>query len=94
MMNGNIVKLSCDDSCTTIHIIKFIELENKQNPPKSMMNKISKTVKRFWLMPSHTEPEARGKIGVSSLNGNQRINHILEIYFFAYLIFNRENGYV
>ena len=26
--DGNVVKLGCDDGCTTINIIKFIELKN------------------------------------------------------------------
>ena len=30
--NGNVVKFGCDDGCTTINIIKFIELKkNKEN---------------------------------------------------------------
>ena len=27
----NVLKLSCDDGCTTLNIIKFIELKNKHS---------------------------------------------------------------
>ena len=34
--DGNAIKLGCDDHCTTINVIKFIELKskNKQQPKK------------------------------------------------------------
>ena len=34
--DGNPIKLGCDDHCTTINVIKFIELKskNKQQPKK------------------------------------------------------------
>ena len=29
--DGNVVKLGCDDGCTTINLIKFIELKKKKS---------------------------------------------------------------
>ena len=28
--DGNIIKLGCDDQCTTLNVIKFIELKKKK----------------------------------------------------------------
>ena len=34
--DGNIVKLGCNDGCTTINIIKFIELTKRKKTPKRL----------------------------------------------------------
>ena len=33
VLEGNVLKLDCDDGCTTINIIKFIELGQKRKCP-------------------------------------------------------------
>ena len=33
--DGNAIKLSCDDCCTTINVIKFIELKNTLNEQRN-----------------------------------------------------------
>ena len=36
--DGNVVNLGCDDGCTTINIIKFIELRKNNNFKNSLKN--------------------------------------------------------
>ena len=37
--DGNLVKLGCADVCTTINIIKFIELKNKKSSKITILEK-------------------------------------------------------
>lgn len=36
--DGNAVKLACDNHCTTLNVMKFIELKNKTLRLKSFIN--------------------------------------------------------